>query len=242
MKLRVLQEPLITLEAQGKDAREVFAELFRQAGKSFALHTTLERPLYLMLREVPFLRALQIVCEATDTRFAVREGVYLVLPKQSAAVQPPPRPAARVRLVCQQATLQQVARLIEAQSGVKIEVAPGTPALQFSLNLPEMEIEAVLAAICRGTGLRWERTAQGYRIASVEPPRLKVAASPDTAVRGSIRATSASPRSTPTRPIPPDSLLRCPKCRYALQQEWRYCPMCGAWVKPLTDRAKQEAR
>ncbi len=242
MKLRLLQEPLITLEAQGKDAREVFAELFRQAGKPFALHTALERPLYLMLREVPFLRALQIVCEATDTRFTVRDGVYLVLPKRSAAVQPPPRPAARVRLVCQQATLQQVARLIESQAGVKIEVAPDVPALLFNLNLPEMEIEAVLEAICRGMGLRWERTAQGYRIASVEPPRLKAASPPTTDVRGAIRSPSTPPRSTPPRAIPPDQSLRCPKCRYALQREWRYCPMCGAWVKPLTDRAKQEAR
>jgi hypothetical protein len=242
MRPRVLQEPLITLEAQGKDAREVFAELFRQAGKPFALHTALERPLYLMLREVPFLRALQIVCEATDTRFAVREGVYLVLPKQAAAAQAPPRPANRVRLVCKQATLQQVARLIEAQAGVKIEVAPDVPALQFNLNLPEMEVETVLAAICRGTGLRWERTAQGYRIAPVEPPRLKVVASPDSAVRGAIRAPSAPPRSTPARALPPDESLKCPKCRYTLQLEWRYCPMCGAWVKPLTDRAKREAR
>ncbi len=241
MKPRLLQEPLITLEAQGKDAREVFAELFQQAGKPFALHTALERPLYLRLHEVPFLRALQIVCEATDTRFAVRDGVYLVLPKQSAA-QSLPRPATRVRLVCKQATLQQVARLIESQAGVQIEVAPDAPALQFNLNLPEMEVEAVLEAICRGTGLRWERTAQGYRIASAEPPRLKAVSTPDSTARGAIRAPSAPPRSTPTRALPPDPPLRCPKCRYALQQEWRYCPMCGAWVKPLTDRAKREAR
>jgi len=242
MKPRFLQEPLITLEAQGKDAREVFAELFQQAGKPFALHTALERPLYLRLREVPFLRALQIVCEATDTRFAVRDGVYLVLPKQSAAAHEPSRPARRVRLVGKQMTLQQVARLIEAQAGVKIELAPDVPALQFNLNLPEMEIEAVLEAICRGTGLRWERTAQGYRIASVEPPRLKAVSTPDSTARGAIRAPSAPPRPTPTRALPPDPPLRCPKCRYALQQEWRYCPMCGAWVKPLTDRAKREAR
>ncbi len=242
MKQTTPQEPRITLEAKGKDAREVFAELFQQAGKPFVLHVALERPIYLLLRDTPFLNALQMLCEATDTRFSVRDGVYLILPRTPAPRGSTARPTGTVRLVGTQMTLQQVARAIETQAGTLIEIAPGTPELRFSLNLPAVEVETALNALCRGTGLRWERTATGYRIRSMEPPHLKPTPSPSpTPVRG-IRGTAPQPRTTPARAVPPDRPLKCPKCAYTLQLDWRYCPLCGAWVKPLTDRAKGEPR
>lgn len=240
MKQATSQEPRITLEAQGKDAREVFAELFRQAGKPFVLHVALERPLYLVLHETPFLQALQMLCEATDTRFSVRDGVYLILPRTPASRAESPRLSRTVKLVGTQMTLQQVVRAIETQAGVKVEIAPGTPALRFNLNLPSVEVEAALDALCRGAGLRWERTERGYRIASAEPPRLKATPSPNPTLSKPIRSPGAQPRSTPARAVPPNQPLKCPKCGYTLQLEWRYCPICGAWVKPLTDRAKRE--
>ncbi|MEN3000359.1 MAG: zinc ribbon domain-containing protein [Armatimonadota bacterium] len=242
MRQVVQNEPLITLEAQGRDAREVFAELFRQAGKPFVLHITLERPLYLALRETPFPRALQMLCEATDTRFSVRDGVYLILPRTPPARPDPSRPARTVRLVGQQMPLQQVVRQIETQAGVRIEMVPGVPQLRFNLNLPAVEVEAALEALCKGTGLRWERTSQGYRILAAEPPRLKEASASGSPPAKSLRSPAVQPRSIPARAIPPDRPLKCPQCNYSLQLDWRYCPLCGAWVKPLTERAKREGR
>jgi hypothetical protein len=81
------QEMLITLESRGKDAREVFAELFAQAKVDFVLQVDIARPVYLTLRETPFMRALQLLCEATNTRYSVREGVYYIAPMAGA---PPP--------------------------------------------------------------------------------------------------------------------------------------------------------
>lgn len=242
MRQTTPQEPLITLEAHGKDAREVFAELFRQADKPFVLHIALERPLYLVMRATPFLRALQMLCEATNTRFSVRDGVYLILPRTPDSRSESPHPAKPVRLVGTQMTLQQVVQAIEKQASVTIEIAPGTPELRFNLNLPAVEVEAALDALCKGTGLRWERTERGYRIISAEPPHLKAAPAPSPTLSKAIRSPAMQPRSTPARAVPPERPLRCPKCNYTLQLEWRYCPLCGAWVKPLTDRAKQERR
>ena len=242
MRQTMPQEPLVTLESRGRDAREVFAELFQQVKKPFVLHVSLDRPLYLTLNETPFLRALQLLCEATDTRFTVREGVYLILPRAPGPHPESSGPARMVRLVGNQMTLSQVVQAIEAQAGVRIEVAPGTPALRFNLDLPSVEVEAALDALCKGTGLRWERMERGYRIAPVEPPRLKAAPTPDPALSQPVRGSAPPPRATPNRVVPPDHPLKCPKCRYTLQLEWRYCPICGAWVKPLTDRAKQAPR
>ncbi|MCS7066531.1 MAG: zinc ribbon domain-containing protein, partial [Fimbriimonadales bacterium] len=166
----------------------------------------------------------------------------LILPRVSTSRPEPLRPARTVKLVGTQLTLQQVVRAIEAQAGVKIEVAPGAPELRFNLNLPAVEVEAALDVLCKDTGLRWERTAQGYRIRSVEPPRLKATPAPSPAPSKPIRGSAIQPRSAPARALPPDSPLKCPKCGYTLQTDWRYCPICGAWVKPLTDRAKREPR
>ena len=161
------QETLITLESRGKDAREVFAELFAQAKVDFVLQVDIARPVYLTLRETPFLRALQLLCEATNTRYSIRDGVYYIAPLAAAPPPPPMQATERprtVRLVGNGLTLRGIAAEISKQAGVKVTVSPDAP----------------------------------------------------------------------------DQPLRCPKCRYALQLDWRYCPICGAYVKHLTDRAKRE--
>ncbi|BCW94687.1 MAG: hypothetical protein KatS3mg018_0169 [Fimbriimonadales bacterium] len=235
------QETLITLESRGKDAREVFAELFAQAKANFVLQVDIERPVYLTLRETPFARALQLLCEATNTRYSVREGVYYIAPIASAPLpQPPtapPRPRT-VRLVGNGLTLRAIAAEISKQAGVKVTVAPDAPDLRFNLNLPSVSVEGALDAICEGTGLRWQPTSEGYTIAPLSPPQARPAPAP-TEQTPPARGASANPRTAPSRPVSPDQPLRCPKCRYALQLDWRYCPICGAYVKHLTDRAKR---
>ncbi|GIV06389.1 MAG: hypothetical protein KatS3mg016_1964 [Fimbriimonadales bacterium] len=240
MSLR-FQEILITLEARGEDAREVFANLFAQAKVNFVLQVDIQRPVYLTLRETPFMKALQLLCEATNTRFSVRDGVYYIAPLASG---PPPervqetRPRT-VRLVGTGIPLQSVAEAIARQTGVKVEVAPDAPNLRFNLNLSEVEVEQALDALCSGTGLRWQKTGNGYRIAPASPPQARAAQTP-MEQPPTLRGAPASPRTTPSRAVSPEQPLRCPKCRYALQLDWRYCPVCGAFVKHLTDRAKRE--
>lgn len=238
------QEVLITLEARGKDAREVFAELFAQAKVDFVLQVDIERPVYLTLRETPMLRALQLLCEATNTRYSVRDGVYYIAPIAGAPPPPPPvqitpaRPRT-VRLVGNGLTLRAIAVEIGKQTGVKVTVAPDAPDLRFNLNLPSVSVEAALDAVCEGTGLRWQKEGEAYTIAPVSPPQARPAPAA-TAQTPEARSTPANPRTAPSRAVSPDQPLRCPKCRYALQLDWRYCPICGAYVKHLTDRAKRE--
>lgn len=234
------QEILITLEARGEDAREVFANLFAQAKVNFVLQVDVQRPVYLTLRETPFLRALQLLCEATNTRYSVRDGVYYIAPLAST---PPGRvQEARprtVRLVGTGMPLRTIAEELARQTGGKVEVAPDAPNLRFSLNLSGVEVEQALDALCAGTGLRWQRTENGYRIAPASPPQARAAQS-STEQTPALRGAPASPRPAPSRAVVPDLSLRCPKCRYALQLDWRYCPICGAFVKHLTDKAKRE--
>ena len=236
------QETLITLESRGKDAREVFAELFAQAKVDFVLQVDIARPVYLTLRETPFLRALQLLCEATNTRYSVREGVYYIAPiagaPPSVIVQATERPRP-VRLVGSGLTLRAVAAEISKQAGVKITIAPDAPDLRFNLNLPSVSVEQALDALCEGTGLRWQKQGEGYLIAPISPPQARPAPAP-TVQTPAPRPAPANPRTAPSRAVAPDQPLRCPKCRYALQLDWRYCPICGAYVKHLTDRAKRE--
>lgn len=236
------EEVRITLEAQGKDAREIFAELFHQSRHNFVLNVAIDRKVYLNLKEVPFFEALQLLCEATQTRFAVRNGIYYIEPISNSPLPPisTPPSAKRVRLVGNALPLRTVAREIERQTGVKITVDPDVPELQFSLNLPQSEVETVLEAICQGTGLRWERVNGGYRIRVVEPPKVSAPSLGAPAQSGGLRAGTARPRTAPSRPALPERPLKCPKCGYALQLDWKYCPICGAYVKHLTDRAKRE--
>lgn len=241
MRVR-LQEVLITLEARGRPAGEVFAELFAQAKLDFVLNVAVTRPIYLSLREVPFMRALQLLCEASQTRFSVRDGVYYIEPKSAAAPPPPPVSVIpKVRLVGTGLTVRSVASEIAKQSGLKIEVAPEVPDLRLNLNLPSVEVETALDALCTGTGLKWTRIEGGYRIQMGEPPKPSTAPTPTLTAppSGTFRSGSTPPRPAPSRPVPPDSALKCPKCRYTLQLAWRYCPICGAFVKHLTDRAKK---
>ena len=237
------QETLINLDARGKDAREVFAELFAQAKVDFVLQVDIQRPVYLSLRETPFLKALQLLCEATNTRYSVREGVYYIAPITGASPPPAatvpetrPRP---VRLVGTGLPLRTVAAEIAKQAGVKVEVAPDAPNLRFNLNLPSVEVETALSALCEGTGLRWEKVNGGYRIAAAGSPQARPTQSPSEQSPAAPRGASVSPRPAPSRPLAPDPMPRCPKCRYSLQLDWRYCPICGAFVKHLTDRAKR---
>jgi hypothetical protein len=236
------QETLITLESRGKDAREVFAELFAQAKVDFVLQVDIARPVYLTLRETPFMRALQLLCEATNTRYSVREGIYYIAPMASASPPPPVQATERpraVRLVGSGLTLRAVAAEISKQAGVKITIAPDAPDLRFNLNLPSVSVEQALDALCEGTGLRWQKQGEGYLIAPISPPQARPAPAP-TEQTPAARPAPANPRTAPSRPVAPDQPLRCPKCRYALQLDWRYCPLCGAYVKHLTDRARRE--
>lgn len=238
------QEVLITLEVRGKDAREVFAELFAQAKVDFVLQVDIERPVYLTLRETPLPRALQLLCEATNTRYSVRDGVYYIAPIAGAPPPPPrvpitPERTRTVRLVGSGLTLRAIAAEIGKQTGVKVTVAPDAPDLRYNLNLSSVSLEAALDAVCEGTGLRWQKQGESYTIAPASPPQAHPAPAPTTRTP-EARSTLANPRTAPNRTVAPDQPLRCPKCRYALQLDWRYCPICGAYVKHLTDRAKRE--
>ncbi len=241
--MRRQEELKVTLEARGQDARVVFADLFRQVNKDFVLNLPEGKPVYLTLRETPFLRALSLLCEATQTRFTIREGVYYIAPAEPepkpAPTSPPPTQPKRVRLVGNGLTLGAIVQEIRRQAGVEVTLEPNVPNLRMNLNLPSVSVEEALNALCRGTGLRWEPTERGYRVL-LEEPAVRATPSAPAPEQPSLRTGTGDPRMAPNRPVAPGSSLRCPKCRYVLQLDWRYCPICGAYVKHLTDRAKRE--
>ncbi|MFN7161864.1 MAG: hypothetical protein ACK4NB_02250, partial [Fimbriimonadales bacterium] len=209
------QEPTITLEARGTDAREVFAQLFSQAKVDFVLQVDIQRTVYLTLRETPFLRALQLLCEATNTRYSVRDGVYYIAPIAGAASLPQvqvqeARPRT-VRLVGAGMPLRAAAAEIAKQAGVKVEVAPDAPNLRYNLNLPSVSVEGALNALCEGVGLRWEPIEGGYRIATLGTPQARPAESPAASTPAPPRTAPANPRTAPSRPVSPENALRCPK-------------------------------
>lgn len=146
--------------------------------------------------------ALQLLCEATNTRYSVREGVYYIAPIASAPLpQPPtapPRPRT-VRLVGNGLTLRAIAAEISKQAGVKVTVAPDAPDLRFNLNLPSVSVEGALDAICEGTGLRWQPTSEGYTIAPLSPPQARPAPAPTEQTPPARRVREPAHCAQPTR-------------------------------------------
>ncbi|MFQ3611396.1 MAG: STN domain-containing protein, partial [Fimbriimonadales bacterium] len=186
-------EPKVTLEARGEDAREVFANLFRQVDRDFVLNLPAGKPVYLTLREVPFLRALNLLCEATQTRFSVRDGVYYISPAEPeprpAPASPTPPAPKRVRLVGNGLTLNAIAQEIRRQAGVEVVLEPNVPNLRLNLNLPAVTVEEALDALCRGTGLKWDKTEKGYRI-RFEEPAVRATPSPSETATPPLRTGS----------------------------------------------------
>lgn len=236
-------DPIVSIQARGIDVKEALVDLFTQAKRDFMLTSGIEKKIYLSVREVPFTKALHMVCEAARLRFVLQDEIYVIEATGSnPEIQNPiPQNAQdalkkRVSLNVNQTEIQAIAASLSKQSGVPVKLDNGVPNYRINAKLPGTTLEVALNAICSGTGLTYEWTGQGFKImrtvsaAMVSPSRVITLVPPTVRLSGE----KASPRTAPTRNVTPSVGAVCPKCRTALEKEWNYCPRCGAWVKPIT--------
>lgn len=236
-------DPVVSIQARGTDVKEVLADLFTQAKRDFMLNSSSEKKIYLSVRQIPFTKALQMVCEAARLRFTLQDEIYIIEAAGSSTETRNPEPQnvqdalkRRVSLKVNQMGIRAIAAGLSKQSGVPIELDKGVPNYRINAKLPETTLEAALHAICSGTGLKYEWTDQRFKItrtvsaAMVSPSQVITLVSPKVRPAGE----KANPRTAPVRNVPPSAGAVCPKCRAVLEREWNYCPLCGAWVKPVT--------
>lgn len=236
-------DPVVSIQARGTDVKEVLVDLFTQAKRDFMLSSGIEKKIYLSVREVPFTKALQMICEAARIRFVLKDEIYVIEATGSSREIGSPIPQneqdalkRKISLNVNQTGIQAIAASLSKQSGVPVKLDKGVPNYRINAKLPGTTLEVALNAICSGTGLTYEWTGQGFKImrtvsaAMVSPSRVITLAPPK--VRPS--SEKASLRTAPTRNVPPSAGVVCPKCRTALETGWNYCPLCGAWVKPIT--------
>jgi hypothetical protein len=240
------EERLVSVQARGTDVRDVLADLFTQAKCEFVLSDGIEKKIYLSVRDVPFTKALQMVCESAGLQFSLRDQIYLIQPAMripNSGLRTPDPTASeqevlkrKVNLNFHQASIEAITADLRKQSGVPIELEKGVPNYRINAKLWGTTLETALDAICKGTGLQYQWTGQGFRItrtfsaATVSPSRVITLAPPKIRISGE----KASPRTAPARNVVPGAGAVCPKCRALLEGNWNYCPLCGAWVKPLT--------
>lgn len=244
-------EPVVSIQARGIDVKEVLADLFAQAKLQFMLNSGIEKRIYLSVREVPFTRALQMVCDSANLQYSLQDQVYVIqaagsAPNPVGAMHELPRntkPAneqdalrRRVNLNFNQTVIKAIVSSLSRQSGMPIELDAGIPNYRMSAKLPGTTLEVALNAICTGTGLKYTWTGEGFKItrtvsaAAVSPGRVITPVPPKVRPSGE----KPNPRTAPVRNMPPSAGTLCPKCKATLEKEWNYCPLCGAWVKPLT--------
>lgn len=235
-------EPLVSLQALGTDVRDALSDLFSQAKQDFVLSPQVKGQIYLTIHNQPFTIALNAVCEAAELKYARRGTVYYVQPLTGGAAGARAELSEKVLLVklvslnLRGSDLKTALASLQKQTGAPMRLAPNAPNLRLNATLQKVSLQTALNAICTGTGLEYRWTGSGFEIKRSESvpvvsPSRVVTLQPPIGVESQL---SAKP--SPIRSIPPSTGgIPCPKCRYALQKGWKYCPMCGAWVKPITE-------
>lgn len=225
---------IVSVDARGDDVRNVLYELFKQQGASFVVQTGVFYSLYLNLEEVPFEIALKHICHIAGLEYEIQDGIYIFktsTPKTttprthtSGTIQRKPVDPSELEktltLRLADNDIRTVMRAITAKTEVPIEVAEDVPALKVNAYFTGVTIREALNTITKAAGLSWGISEHGTLIVS----KSKNLAITTTNTIGST-AGGNSVKGTPPA---------CDQCGTTLGTGWKYCPICGNYVKPIT--------
>jgi len=169
----------VSLDARGEDVREVFATLFAQAKKPYALDASITGKIYVKLDAMPYEKALAIVLAQTGLVAKGREGVVMISPAVAHVAKPPAsvvlakavvpsKPIStntipekitlgrRVTTHMSRAPLADVFTAFGKQAKVAIDVDPSVPAYRIDAFFVGSSLRYALDQICKAAGLRYE--------------------------------------------------------------------------------------
>jgi type II secretory pathway component GspD/PulD (secretin) len=224
----------VSVDARGDDVRNVLYDLFKQQGASFVVQTGVFYNLYLNLESVPFEVALKHICRIAGLAYEIQDGIYVFkvsAPKPS-AVTPPTSPAAIQQAPIDPSALEKtltlrlaendirtVMRAITAKTEVPILVADDVPSLKVNAYFTGVTVREALNTITKAAGLKWAVTEAGRLI--VSKTGIQSSSATSTASASTVSGTKA--------PVP-----NCDQCGTSLGAGWKYCPICGNYVKSIT--------
>lgn len=176
----------VSLDARGDDVREVFATLFAQADKPYALDASIKGKLYVKLDRMPFAKALSIVLTQAGLKATVKDGVTMIVPAPKpvpvatpkiAAPKPlgPPAPAKPLvapakptptlsptvlkHIVTTRSTkapLADVFAELGEQAKVTIELDPKVPAYRVDAFFIKTSLRYALDRVCKAANLTYK--------------------------------------------------------------------------------------
>lgn len=224
----------VTVASRGSDIRYVLFDIFSQAKKSFLVEESGVANLFLNLHNVPFEQAIDMICDTSALAFEIRDGVYVFSKvKKASAPTISNVPAAKgtvtpkaidsetlgrkVTIRMEQAGIRQVFAELAKQSGVEIVV--GIEVKNFKVNafLVDTTLKFALTSLTQSAKLAYTFTERGT--IQINDPEL---------VRPSLKSETTNSTQEAT------AKLACPQCKTDLGSGWKYCPVCGHYVKNIT--------
>lgn len=224
---------MVSVDARGDDVRNVLYDLFKQQGASFVVQTGVFYSLYLNLESVPFEVALKHICRIAGLTYEIQDGIYVF---RVSAPNPAPTVDANtsaahfhpidesalgktLTLRLAENDIRTVMRAITAKTDVPILVADDVPSMKVNAYLTGVTVREALNTITKAAGLKWTLTDTGKLIVS----KSGIQSSSATSTASASTAGNA-------KTVPPS----CDQCGTSLGTGWKYCPICGNYVKPIT--------
>jgi hypothetical protein len=182
---------LVTLRAKQVDFRAVLFDLFSQVQKSFIVEMGIEGWIYLILEDITFEEALNLICRYTGTTFEIENDIYIFTKKKpvtqpvippktadtgtstNAATNPHSKPPTTPKVLDQNVLDKRLTTRIEMadiravfaefskQTGVPIEVAENVRNLKISAYYLDTSLRYALNSITTTAKLMYTFTDRG---------------------------------------------------------------------------------
>lgn len=231
--------PKYSIESSGRDVRDAIHSLFTQAHKNYILDSSVRHQLYMSVYDVEFDVAFDLLLTQAKLSYEIRDGVYYIGP-QPVVVASSGRPGSdfdwtailgrTVTLKEQKVALNNAFASLGKLAGIQIRVEPTVPNYLVNISFSNVTLRYALDTLTKAAQLSWEPMLDGsIRIGKATtntPVAEKPSAVIETAGKGNVG------------PAPqPAAQMKCPNCKHELKENWKYCPSCGYWVKPITTKS-----
>lgn len=187
--------PTVSITANGVDVKTVLHNVFTQAKKSYVIQPNTYFSLNLVLDNIDFDEALQIICKTANLSFEIQNGIYYVSkgaakPKQAAQqiIQTPEKPklqklpesiySKKLTTRLNRADIADVFAAFGKQTGTTIEVDKSVPAYKLDAFLINTSLRYALERVTKAAGLEFELTDHAtiriYKPVPIDPNHVAI--------------------------------------------------------------------
>jgi hypothetical protein len=206
------------IESAGKDVRDIVHKLFADAKKSYIMDPTIRKQLYINVYDLDFDAALNMLVEQAKLQVELRDGITYITPQPTAVATShydwTATMTRKVNLKREKIALRTAMNEIGRKIGVPIQVETGVPDYLINLSFTDVSLKYALDNVTKAAQLAYEQRQDGS-IRIIRPSDEVTLDGAGTTVK---------------------SGMSCPNCKLSIEKGWKYCPNCGYWVKPITDK------